>query len=51
LLEHGVVAMRTVKRGATRKAAGSASVVLPTHHLRTRGGQKVLQRIRFSCGV
>jgi hypothetical protein len=51
LLEHGVVAMKTIRRGARRKTARSAARVLPTHHLRTRGGQKVLQRIRFSCGV
>ena len=51
LLEHGVVAMKTVRRGTKRKTAGSATRVLPTHHLRTRGGQKVLQRLRFSCGV
>jgi hypothetical protein len=51
LLEHGVVAMRTVRRRVGGQASRSSTGVLPTHHLRTRGGQKVLQRVRFSCGV
>ncbi len=51
LLEHDVLSMKAVKRGARRETARSATAALPTHHLRTRGRRKVLQRVRFSCGV
>ncbi len=51
LLEHGAIAMTTAGRAATRSRAGSAAAFLPTHRLRTRRGRKVLQRMRFSCGL
>jgi hypothetical protein len=48
LLEHDALAFRTAQRGSKRKASGPAGGVLPTHMIHTRGGKKVLTRIRFA---
>ena len=50
LLEHGAIVMPTAKRPGTRKTAAPYSSLLPTHILQSRGGKKILQRVRFSCG-
>jgi hypothetical protein len=50
LLEHGAIAVTAAKRASTRKAAAPSGLFLPTHRVQTRGGQRVLQRVRFSCG-
>jgi hypothetical protein len=52
LLEHGGIAVAAAKRASARKApAAPYGPFLPTHRVQTRGGQRVLQRVRFTCGA
>lgn len=37
-------------RRALREADGARTPVLPTHVVKTRGGKKILTRVRFLCG-
>ena len=49
LLNHGRIAMNGKKaKGAMPAKAKAPSI--PTHVIRTKGGKKVLERIRFVCG-
>ena len=49
LLSHGRIAMDG-KKPKSAMAGKAKTPFIPTHVIRSKGGKKVLERVRFVCG-